>query len=81
MQQGRKRRRGKPMSTLKLMEKQYEELCEMIRGSSPNWTHKETVDRCAQQVDALIALEDSSQLDKNEISQHQRDWMDKNTND
>jgi hypothetical protein len=81
MQQGRKRRREKPMSTLKLMEKQYEELCEMIRGSSPNWTHKETVDRCAQQVDALIALEDSSQLDKNEISQHQRDWMDKNTND
>jgi hypothetical protein len=81
MQQGRKRKRGKPMSTLKLMEKQYEELCEMIRGSSPNWTHKETVDRCAQQVDALIALEDSSQLDKNEISQHQRDWMDKNTND
>ena len=37
---------------------QYDELCEMIRGSSPNWTHKETLDRCAQQVDALIALEE-----------------------
>ena len=56
------------MSMLKsyqLMKEQYEELCEMIRGSSPNWTHKETLDRCAQQVDALIALEDPSQLHEN----------------
>jgi hypothetical protein len=71
------------MSTLKafkLMEEQYEELCEMIRGSSPNWTHKETLDRCTQQVDALLALEDPSQLDEVEISQHQRDWMNKHTN-
>jgi len=55
------------MSILKsyqLMKEQYEELCEMIRGSSPNWTHKETLDRCAQQVDALIALEDPSQLNE-----------------
>ena len=69
------------MSTLKafkLMEEQYDELCEMIRGSSPNWTHKETLDRCAAQVDALIAAENP---DKYEISQHQRDWMDKHTND
>ena len=72
------------MSTLKafkLMEEQYEELCEMIRGSSPNWTHKETLDRCTQQVDALLALEDPSQLDEVEISQHLRDWMNKHTND
>ena len=61
-----------------LMEEQYDELCEMIRGSSPNWTHKETLDRCAAQVDALIAAENP---DKYEISQHQRDWMDKHTND
>ena len=64
-----------------LMEEQYDELCEMIRGSSPNWTHKETLDRCAAQVNALLALEDPSQLDEVEISQHQRDWMDKHTND
>ena len=64
-----------------LMEEQYEELCEMIRGSSPNWTHKQTLDRCTQQVDALLALEDPSQLDEVEISQHQRDWMNKHTND
>jgi hypothetical protein len=69
------------LKALKLMEKQYEELCEMIRGSSPNWTHKETLDRCTQQVDALLALEDPSQLDEVEISQHQRDWMNKHTND
>jgi len=55
---------------------QYDELCEMIRGSSPNWTHKETLDRCAAQVDALLALEDPSQLDKNEISQHQPGCVD-----
>ena len=61
-----------------LMEEQYDELCEMIRGSSPNWTHKETLDRCAAQVDALIAAENP---DKYEISQHQRDWMNKHTND
>jgi len=38
-------------------EAKYEELCEMIRGSSPNWTHEETLDRCAKAMDALIDLE------------------------
>ena len=55
------------MSILKsyqLMKEQYEELCEMIRGSSPNWTHKETLDRCAAQVDALIAAENPDKYAK-----------------
>lgn len=39
------------------MEKKYEELCEMIRGDSPNWTHEETVERCSEQVDALHFVE------------------------
>jgi len=36
----------------------YEELCEMIRGDSPNWTHKETLERCSEQVDALRQQEE-----------------------
>ena len=44
-------------------EAKYEELCEMIRGSSPNWTHEETLDRCAQQVDALIDLENPDEVE------------------
>ena len=47
-------------------ESKYEELCEMIRGSSPNWTHEETLDRCAQQVDALIDLENPDEVEEYE---------------
>ena len=47
-------------------EAKYEELCEMIRGSSPNWTHEETLDRCAQQVDALIDLENPDEVEEYE---------------
>ena len=49
-------------------EAKYEELCEMIRGSSPNWTHEETLDRCAQQVDALIDLENPDEVEEYEDS-------------
>ena len=48
------------------IESKYEELCEMIRGSSPNWTHEETLDRCAQQVDALIDLENPDEVEEYE---------------
>ena len=44
-------------------EAKYEELCEMIRGSSPNWTHEETLDRCAQQVDALNDFENKDEVE------------------
>ena len=37
----------------------YEELCELIRGDSPNWTHEETKERLEEQVDALIEKENS----------------------
>ena len=47
-------------------EAKYEELCEMIRGSSPNWTHEETLDRCAQQVDALIDAENPDEVEEYE---------------
>jgi len=36
----------------------YEELCEMIRGDSPNWTHEETLEKCSEQVDALMREEE-----------------------
>ena len=35
----------------------YEELCELIRGDSPNWTHEEIKARLEEQVDALIEKE------------------------
>jgi hypothetical protein len=41
------------------IEKKYEDICEMIRGSSPNWTHQEILDRCSQQVDALVFIENN----------------------
>jgi hypothetical protein len=47
-------------------EAKYEELCEMIRGSSPNWTHEETLDRCAQQVDALNDFENKDEVEMEE---------------
>ena len=47
-------------------ETKYEELCEMIRGSSPNWTHEETLDRCANGVDALIDLENPDEVEEYE---------------
>ena len=47
-------------------EAKYEELCEMIRGSSPNWTHEETLDRCAKGVDALIDLENPDEVEEYE---------------
>ena len=47
-------------------ETKYEELCEMIRGSSPNWTHEETLDRCAKGVDALIDLENPDEVEEYE---------------
>ena len=36
----------------------YVELCDLIKGDSPNWTHEEIVERLEQQVDALIEKED-----------------------
>ena len=48
------------------IEAKYEELCEMIRGSSPNWTHEETLDRCAKGVDALIDLENPDEVEEYE---------------
>ena len=35
----------------------YEELCDFIKGDSPNWTHEEIVERLKDQVDALIEKE------------------------
>ena len=39
-------------------EEKYGELCDLIKGDSPNWTHEEIVERLEQQVDALIEKED-----------------------
>ena len=36
----------------------YEELCDLIKGDSPNWTHEEIKARLEEQVDALIEKED-----------------------
>ena len=35
----------------------YEELCDLIKGDSPNWTHEEVLERLEDQVDALIKKE------------------------
>ena len=35
----------------------YEELCDLIKGDSPNWTHEEIKARLEEQVDALIKKE------------------------
>ena len=35
----------------------YEELCEMIRGDSPNWTHEEVVEKLELAMDCLIFVE------------------------
>ena len=35
----------------------YEELCDLIKGDSPNWTHEEILERLGDQVDALIKKE------------------------
>ena len=40
------------------IKKKYEELCELIRGDSPNWTHEEIVERLEESRDALWSLED-----------------------
>jgi hypothetical protein len=40
------------------IEKNYEELADMIRGDSPNWTHEEIVERFQECCDALWSLED-----------------------
>ena len=40
------------------IKKKYEELCELIRGDSPNWTHEEIVERLEETRDALWSLED-----------------------
>ena len=39
------------------IKKKYEELCDLIKGDSPNWTHEEIVERLEDQVDALIEKE------------------------
>ena len=36
----------------------YEELCEMIRGDSPNWTHEEVVEKLELAMDALKFVEE-----------------------
>jgi len=38
--------------------KNYEDLCEMVRGDTPNWTPEETLHRCSEQVDALKFVEE-----------------------
>ena len=38
-------------------EEKYEELCDLIKGDSPNWTHEEIKARLEEQVDALIEKE------------------------
>ena len=35
----------------------YEELCEMIRGDSPNWTHEEVLEKLELAMDCLIFVE------------------------
>ena len=36
----------------------YEELCEMIRGDSPDWTHEEVVEKLELAMDALKFVEE-----------------------
>ena len=37
----------------------YEELCDLIKGDSSNWTHEEIKARLEEQVDALIEKENA----------------------
>jgi len=37
----------------------YEELCELIKGDSPNWTHEEVVERLELAMDSLIKNENT----------------------
>lgn len=43
---------------LETVKKNYEDLCEMVRGDTPNWTPEETLHRCSEQVDALKFVEE-----------------------
>lgn len=38
--------------------KMYEELAEVVRGDSPNWTHQETMQEAAWQKDEATRIED-----------------------
>ena len=45
------------MSKILETAEQYEELCEMIRGDSPNWTHEEVLEKLELAMDCLIFVE------------------------
>ena len=38
-------------------EEKYEELADMIRGDSPNWTHEEVLEKLELAMDCLIFVE------------------------
>ena len=35
----------------------YEDLCEMVRGDTPNWTHEEVLEKLELAMDCLIFVE------------------------
>jgi hypothetical protein len=45
------------MSKILETAEQYEGLCELIRGDSPNWTHEEVVEKLELAMDCLIFVE------------------------
>jgi len=38
-------------------EEKYEQLCEVVRGDSPNWTHMEVMERIEEAIDTLTKKE------------------------
>jgi len=38
-------------------EEKYEQLCEVVRGDSPNWTHMEVLVRIEEAIDTLTKKE------------------------
>ena len=41
-------------------DEKYEQLCEVVRGDSPNWTHMEVMERMEEAMDALIKKENGN---------------------
>lgn len=54
---GVNREQHKPIKIIQGYKHLYEELCDLIKGDSPNWTHEEIKARLEEQVDALIEKE------------------------
>ena len=41
-------------------DEKYEQLCEVVRGDSPNWTHMEVMERIEEAIDLLTKKENGN---------------------